>query len=113
MVDYGESSADVTWASSLALGANGAGEEGGSEDWILRRSTNPSTPADVSLPDPAYPLAGAGETIYVNTTGRPQVCYFLVERGPVVPVKPFPIFTSIRPRTPHAIQGNDRDEPGP
>lgn len=75
VVDYGESSADVTWAGSLALGANGAGDDGGSEDWILRRSTNPSTPADVSLPYPAYPLAPAGETIYVNTTGRPQVCY--------------------------------------
>ena len=79
MVDYGENSPDLTWAGSLALGANGVGEEGGSEDWILRRSTNPSTPADVSLPDPASasPLAQAGETIYVDTTGRPQVCHFL------------------------------------
>eukprot|EP00752_Nemacystus_decipiens_P003960 g3626.t1 len=73
VVDYGETSADVTWAGSLALGANGVGEEGGSEDWILRRSTNPSTPADVSLPDPAFALAPGGETVYVNTTGRPQV----------------------------------------
>lgn len=73
VVDYGEVSPDVTWAGSLALGANGAGEEGGSEDWILRRSTNPSTPADVSLPAATYPLAPGGEEIYVNTTGRPQV----------------------------------------
>lgn len=83
MVDYGENSPDVTWAGSLALGANGVGEEGGSEDWILRRSTNPSTPADVSLPDPASPLAASplaatsGETINVDTTGRPQVWHFL------------------------------------
>lgn len=76
MVDYGEYSPDVTWAGSLSLGANGAGEEGGSEDWILRRSTNPSTPADVTLPDPAFLLARGGETISVDTTGRPQVCCF-------------------------------------
>ncbi|CAM9243696.1 unnamed protein product, partial [Ectocarpus sp. 8 AP-2014] len=76
-VDYGDHSPNVTWAGSLSLGANVGEEgevgEGGSEDWILRRSTNPSTPADVSLPDPAYPLARGGSTIYVNTTGRPQV----------------------------------------
>lgn len=76
-VDYGDHSLNVTWAGSLSLGANvgegGEGGEGGSEDRIVRRSTNPSTPADVSLPDPAYPLARGGSTIYVNTTGRPQV----------------------------------------
>ncbi len=76
-MDYGENSLDVTWSDSLSLGANGIGEEGGSEDWILRLSTNPSTPADVSLPDPPDPLATAGSTIHVNTTGRPQVPYYV------------------------------------
>ena len=75
VVDYGEESVDLTWADSLSLGANGVGEEGGSEDWILRRSTKPSTAADVSLPEPVYPLAAGGSTIYVNTTGRPQVLF--------------------------------------
>lgn len=40
---------------------------------MLRRSTNPLTPADVTLPDPAYPVARDGSTICVNTTGRPKV----------------------------------------
>lgn len=75
VVDYGEHSPNLTWAGPLSLDANGAGEDdgGGSEDWILRLSTNPSTPANVSLPVPVYPLARGGSTIYVNTTGRPHV----------------------------------------
>lgn len=75
-MDYGEHSPNITWAGSLALGANievMEGVDGGSEDWILRQSTNPSTPADVSLPEPVSPLARDGSTIYVNTTGRPKV----------------------------------------
>ncbi|CAM9102436.1 unnamed protein product [Scytosiphon promiscuus] len=75
-VHYGEQSPNVTWAGSLALGANVeamVGVQGGSEDWILRLSTNPSTPADVSLPEPVYPLARGGSTIHVNTTSRPKI----------------------------------------
>lgn len=76
VVETGDQSTNVTWAGSAALGANGIGD-GGSEDWILRRSTNPVTAANLTLPDPTYPLAQGGSTIYVNTTGRPQVCTVL------------------------------------
>lgn len=72
MVRTGDVSTNLTWAGASALGANGAGD-GGEEDWILRRSTNPRTLADVTLPYPSHPLATGGSTICVNTTGRPKV----------------------------------------
>lgn len=72
VVEHGNNSPNLTWTGSFALGANGVGD-GGSEDWILRRSTNYVTPANLSLPDPVYPLARGGSTIYINTTGRPKV----------------------------------------
>ncbi|CAM9383721.1 unnamed protein product, partial [Laminaria digitata] len=72
VVDPGDFSPNLTWAGPLSLGANGIGTRG-SEDWILGRSTNPTTPANLSLPDSTYPLARGGSTIYVNTTGRPKV----------------------------------------
>lgn len=72
VVEDGNNSPNLTWAGSFVLGANGV-DDGASEDWILRRSTNPVTPANLSLPDPVYPLARGGSTIYINTTGRPKV----------------------------------------
>lgn len=82
VVGYGDSSPNITWAGPFALGANGVAD-GGSEDWILRRSTNPVTPANLSLPNPVYPLARGGSTINVNTTGRPKVSYLsFVECNP-------------------------------
>ncbi|CAM9319679.1 unnamed protein product, partial [Phaeothamnion confervicola] len=68
IVAVGDVATNLTWGGVDALRAADAGD--GTQDFILRRSTRLTTPANLTLPPPA-PLARNGQTVALNATAAP------------------------------------------